>query len=159
LYLASQRTDYAGGQGRIQAKGIADGKYFAPNGEFAGIAQGEGGEMFSRRFNLKHRQIPLWGQTYNFSWPGTLVLQSDHDLARPVYHMEVGDDITALIPHETGTAAAGHFQQTQRTRIANQLLIGHEHHARPRFFKHLDGVALIISGEVGPGAGSCHASD
>ena len=93
-------TDDAGGDGAIQAEGIADGHDPVPDFQIIGISQGGSRKGFLG-VNLDHRDIRLRIGTDNAAFIFFLVRQSNNDFLGAVHDMIVGEDIAVLTDNDS----------------------------------------------------------
>ena len=95
-----QRADDAGGQGALEAEGVADGQHFLADLQAAGIPQWERGQASRARINSQHRQVGQRVEPHNFCFKAAAVGQCHLDLAGVRHHVVVGDDVAALVDQE-----------------------------------------------------------
>ena len=91
---APERADDTGGDGVLQAEGVADGDHVVADLELARIAEGHGDQI--RLLCLQNRDIRAFVAADDFGAESAVVEQRDGDLAGVLDHVMIGDDVAVL---------------------------------------------------------------
>ena len=107
LDLAVERADQAGGERLVQPEGVADGIDLLAHLQLLAAAQRNRRQLGFGGVDLQDCQVPVGEGTDQLRLEAALVGQGHPRGIGALDHMEVGDDVAAVVPDETGAGARG----------------------------------------------------
>src|SRR5207302_344618 len=102
---SAQRADYAGGEGALEAEGVADSERALADLQRARIAQRQHGELPAARLNLDQGDIVALVGADEFRRVAGLIAQRGLDALRLLHDVEIGEDVAARIDHKARARA------------------------------------------------------
>jgi hypothetical protein len=147
---AVQGRDDAGGQGPVQAEGIADGEHLLAHLEVVAGAQGHRRRPLEAHADAQHGDV-VGGRGAHQGRPVVAAIGQLHrGFAGVLDDVVIGDDVARVVPDEAGTGAARHGEHVAGPEVAHLGFGGDEHHGTPGALEQLDG-GLLVGGQVAPG--------
>ncbi len=118
---AVERRDDARRERPVEAEGIADGEHLLPDLQVTARADRNGSRRVRRDVDLQYRDVMGFARADE---PRRVVapIGQTHACARGAIHdVQVGDDVTLLVPEESGARAARHGHDVARPEVEHAL--------------------------------------
>mmetsp|Transcript_2128 Transcript_2128/g.7092 ORF Transcript_2128/g.7092 Transcript_2128/m.7092 type:complete len:354 (+) Transcript_2128:51-1112(+) len=127
----AKATHNPGGHGVVEAEGVANGEDGLTHEESSTPSHTDWNEV-SRVHALQgeDRNVLVLVEAHDGGGVGVLVDESHPDVRGPFDDVEVGDDVSLVVPNEPGSGAHRHLRDIQRPAHSSLLQVGDVHNRR-----------------------------
>ena len=133
----------------VQTKRIADDEHGLPHLEVGGPPQGDGRKLLLGGVDLEHCQIFVGRCAHDCRSIRLFVGEANEGGGRVLDDVEIGHNVTFIVPHKTRSGPLGYLRNAQSVGVALNGHAGNVHHTRGGLFKEADcGLLITRNGHI-----------